>query len=674
MKTLIYVVIGFIVFFAIAGLSIFFIYAGRIPKLPDDLKLLASSAPTEIYSRDGEIITTLGGRSYISIDRISVDFQNAIIAAEDKRFYSHKGIDIIATVRSLWLNLVPGGSRPGGSTITQQLAKNMFFAFHRSWERKILEALASFAIEDRFNKKQILEAYCNLVYFGKFAYGIENASLTYFNKHAADLELHQAALLAGLPNSPSRLNPFNSFEKAKKRQKVILNRMAANESISWLWVDSLYNLPVDLLEKPGQIQKSSHPIDYAISLASEKIGRYTVNYGGVQILTTIDPLLQTYAEQAVASGVNDLENRLKPLPENDHTRLEGALVAIEVATGQILAMVGSRNYSESTFNRAIHASRHPGSSFKPVVYLTALEQDSLTPATVFIDEPITLPIDKKREYKPDNFSNSHIGPVTLKYGLMKSINTIAAQLIYRVTPEAVVKTASRLGIRTSLKPHLSLSLGAQGITPLEMARMYTTLARSGRSIETFLVSRIEGRGRSMMFESLPVSETRFAHETVYILQDMMKDVIEGGTGQVLRRRGFRGTAIGKTGTSSDFKDSWFCGATPTLAVVVWIGYDDNRSMINKNGIGVVGATGAAPIWADFMIRATAGEPSRNFRRPLGVVTMFMDPITGEINHLPQKNNWISVVLLEKDVKALLQKQQTETEADSVFTPDSLPEF
>ncbi len=663
-RSLLYFIAGVLVFFAIIGLALFFAFAPRIPKLPDDLKLLASSPPTEVYARDGELITSIGGRNYVSLDQVSPHFQNAIVAVEDKRFYDHYGVDIIATARSLYYNLVTIGGGPGGSTITQQLAKNLFFTFERSWKRKLLEALAAFAIEDKFTKAEILEVYSNLVYFGRYSYGVENAALTYFDKHASELGLHEAAMLAGLPNSPSRLNPLHNFEGAKERQALALQRMVANDMITEAEMDSAMLVPVELNRKPIPRKAASYPLDYALEFAGGKIGKDAINYGGVKITTTLDPLLQAYAEEAVETGIAQLKERLRPLPEEVDTRLEGALVAIEAASGQILAMVGGHNHSETQFNRVLHAPRHPGSAFKPIVYLTAIEKGVVTPATVLIDEKIELPIDKRRVWKPNNFDNEFRGPVTVKYGLMKSINTIAAQLIYKVTPYEVVETARRLGMDVKLEPLLSLALGAQEITPLEMAKAYSTIAREGVVIDPHFVKRIEGQSRNLLYENLTAPETRFAQETVYILIDMMRGVIDDGTGVIVRRRGMKGDIIGKTGTSSDFKDAWFCGATPSIVCVVWVGCDDNRPMYLQGNVGVVGAVGAAPIWIDFMQRATAGEPARSFPRPEGVSTLFMNPITGEVSQIPEEQDWIPFTVKDKQAEKMLEEKEISLPADT----------
>ncbi len=636
--------------------------SAHIPRLPDQLSLLANAPATEIYARDGELIRSLGGREYISIDRISPHFLNAVVAAEDKRFYKHHGVDHIATARSLYLNVVKMGKGPGGSSITQQLAKNLFFKFHRSWKRKLLEALAAMAIEDRFSKDKILETYCNLVYFGPYSYGIERASSSYFGKHASDLELHEAVLLAGILNSPGIYDPFKHPERAKKRQIVILRRMAKAGMLDQTDIDSIASVPFDLSSHRPQNLCSSFPIDYTLQIARNEIGKELVNYGGVLIRTTLDMTLQNMGEQTLANGLSALEQKLAPLPEDADTRLEGALVAIDVASGDVRALVGGRNYSESQYNRAIYAKRQPGSSFKPVIYLTALEKLDISPVSVYNDSLISYKLDRRRVWKPPNYSRRYQGAVILKYALMKSLNTVAAQLIHQTKPDAVINTAARLGIREELKPNLSLALGSQGIPPLQLATMIATIANQGVSVEPHMVRRIEERGGETLYERLSVGETRFSAETISILIDMLSGVIDGGTGSVIRRKGFRGAAFGKTGTTDDYRDAWFVGSTPTLAVAVWVGYDDYRPMRYTNGNGVTGGGGAAPIWADFIIKATAGSPSRAFRIPDNVSQVYANVKTGEISE-DLTEGFISVMLFNDEITELLNAQKQDELSD-----------
>lgn len=617
----------------ITGSVFFFRYEPQIPRLPDDLRLLAATPATQVIARDGQLLGALGAREYVAIERISPHFLHAVVAAEDKRYYSHRGIDHIAFIRALYQNLWRGGKAPGGSSITQQLAKNLFFSFKRSWERKILEGLAAIAIESRFSKDEILEAYCNLVYFGRYAYGVEKGARLYFGKHASQLAVQEAALLAALPNAPARLDPYNHLQAAGDRQRAILERMATVGYIPRAAVDSLAALPLKLSLLPSSTEHGSYPLDYAFEQARKAVGGDLVHYGGIRIYTTIDLRLQRMAERTVASGVDLLELNLRP-DRLQEGRLEGGLVAIEVPSGRIIAIVGGRSYDESPFDRAVYSFRQPGSAFKPVIYLTALETLPITPETIYEDKPVTFTIDKTQSWSPKNFDEEFQGHVPLREALAKSINTIAAQLINQAGPRKVVETAARMGITTPLHPHLSLSLGSEGVTMVDMATAFATIAREGEVIDPLFITRIEGPGGELLAEFLNAGERRFDPETVYQLIVMMQGVLDHGTGTVVRRRGFTGTAIGKTGTSSDFRDSWFVGATPVLAVATWVGFDDNRQMFLASGKGVTGASGAAPLWADFMVQATAGEPDREFPLPAGVTDQLVRQNQDYLENLP----------------------------------------
>ena len=639
--------------FAVAGIIAFNKFAPLVPRLPEKLSQLTSVPATEVYARDGQIIQSLGGREYVTLDRISPHFQNAVIAAEDKRFYSHKGIDHIAFIRILVLNLINPKSAPGGSTITQQLAKNLFFTFERSYKRKAVEALSAMAIENRFDKKQILETYCNLVYYGPYAHGVERAAKLYYNKRASELNLAEASMLAGILNAPGMYDPYTHYERSKARQKVILTRMKKCSMISATAVDSAFKLPIKLANKTGILGRGSYPVDYALEIAraNKKVGREGVNYGGIRIFTTLDVSLQQIAERVLADGVADLEKRIQPAKKKD-LQLEGALVVIENATGDIRVMVGGRSYRQSEYNRAVFSQRHPGSAIKPLIYLTAIEKLGIHPATLVTDKPVEFIIDKnQKKWAPQNYDRKFRGQITLKNALMQSVNTISAQLIDTIGAPVIVEKAGRLGITAKLQPHLSLSLGAQEVSVLDIATMMATIANEGSYVEPFLVRRIEERGMEVLFEGFSPSESRFAPEHVYQLIDMLRGVVDEGTAQVIRRKGFTAPAIGKTGTAADFRDAWFVGATPNLTVAIWVGYDDNSPLKYKDGRGVTGGGAAAPIWADFMLRATAGINQRDFAVPSGIRTGYMDFDTGELSPIA-KEGFIPVALTESQYSAI----------------------
>ncbi|MGH7451471.1 MAG: transglycosylase domain-containing protein, partial [bacterium] len=417
----------------IAGVG-FFVLVRDLPHIPDDLRNLVYSQPTEIYAGDGTLVQRLGGKSYVPITQISPNFQKALLAAEDGEFYSHHGIDKIAIARAAILR----GFR-GSSTITQQLVKNLFFSFQRLWSRKLKEILISLQIESTFTKEQILEAYCNLVYFGGTAYGVEDASIQFFGKPASALTIPEAAMLAGIVNSPYYLNPYSHFQAAQSRQHLVLRRMRAKGFIDAATFDLAM---ADSVELTGRPSVGNDFINYVISQAEERFGREAVQYGGLKIYTTMDPQLQALAEETLRDGVANLEAAL----DSTGAPLQGALAAISVPTGEVRALVGARSYVPGGFNRAVNSNRHVGSGIKPFVYFTALENLQMTPISIVNDTAVTFKLPNRQTWSPRNFDRRHRGRLTLKAALMQSINAVSAQLIDQLTPKRVIEICRRFGI------------------------------------------------------------------------------------------------------------------------------------------------------------------------------------------------------------------------------------
>ncbi|MFQ5482385.1 MAG: penicillin-binding transpeptidase domain-containing protein, partial [Nitrospinaceae bacterium] len=342
--------------------------------------------------------------------------------------------------------------------------------------------------------------------------------------------------------------------------------------------------------------------------------------------TTLDTRLQKFAHKAVESHLTTLRRRLQPRESREP--LQAALVAIENRTGAVRAMLGGRRYSLSQFNRAVSSNRMPGSSFKPIVYFTAMSYLGLSPASLVVDEPVTFQIPGSTSWEPKNFDDRYMGPVVLKKALMKSLNVVSAKLVDRVTPRRVINMARRFGITSPLGPHLSLALGTSGISPLQMAAAYSVIANLGVVNAPFLIRRVEDFRGTPLYEHFYRGVQRFSQKDLYPLLDMMQGVVEGGTGRVVRRLGFKHPAGGKTGTTNDFKDAWFNGFTKDMAVSVWVGYDNNEPMLRKNGRGLTGASGAAPIWAYFMKKAHADKNPVKFPVPDGIRFAEVDVKTG----------------------------------------------
>ncbi len=595
-----------------------------LPQLPQNLQHINLSLPTEIYSSDGERIKILGERHPIVLEDISPFFTKAIIAVEDSRFYRHSGIDHRGLVRALWTNLREKRIAQGGSTITQQLSKNLFFSFEKSWMRKIKELLIAFQLEATFNKNQILEAYCNQIYFGSGAYGVEEAAQVYFRKRAKDLTLLQAALLAGLPNSPNNANPFAHYERAMKRTQYVLSRMVSENLVTVDESELALQSDIDLVSPRVESDPNLYFVNQVLEQIERDYGKEFVHFGGLKILTTLDTRYQQAAFKGARNHLEALENKIgkKSKP------LQVALVAIENKSGAVRAMLGGRDYSYSQFNRAVSNNRLPGSSFKPFVYFTAMKELGYSPATVVVDEPLTIDIPGSTPWSPKNFDEEFAGDIVLKKALMKSINIISAKLMHEVGPEKVIRTARQFGIKSPLGKNLSLALGTSGISPYEIASAYSVIANLGIYNEPYLIQRIEDFQGNRLYEHYYQGVQQFLPDSLFPLLNMMQGVVDRGTGRIVRRMGFKHPAGGKTGTTNDFKDAWFNGFTKDISASVWVGFDNNEPMKSKSGKGLTGASAAAPIWVFFMQKVLEGKSPVNFPVPEKIKFATVDVQTG----------------------------------------------
>lgn len=631
----------------LAGAGVYFALSKDLPQLPDNLESINLSLPTEIYSSDGERIQILGERRPVSIEDISPYFLNAIVAVEDSNFYDHHGLDHIGLIRAFYANMRAKRVIQGGSTITQQLSKNLFFSFERNFVRKIKELLIALQLEATFSKQQILEAYSNQIYFGSGAYGVEEASQTYFGKRAQDLTLLQAAVLAGLPNSPNSANPFANKERAMNRAEYVLKRMVREGFLSPAEQQEALVSDLELLVPRNNSDPNLYFLNVIVEKLEQDYGKEFVHFGGLKIYTTLDSRLQGLAQKAALSHLEALEEEM---PKNvDKGPLQVALVSVENKSGAVRALLGGRNYSYSQFNRAVSNNRLPGSSFKPFVYLTAMDALDYSPATVVKDEPFTIEIKGTDPWEPKNFGNVYEGDIILKKALMKSINVVSAKLMQKVGPERVIKTARRFGIQSPLGNHYSLALGTSGVSPLEMASAYSVIANLGIYNEPYFIEKIEDFHGNRLYEHYYQGVQRFPQKLIYPLLDMMQDVVDEGTGQVVRRMGFSHPAGAKTGTTNDFKDAWFDGFTKDLTVSVWVGYDKNEPMIDRSGRGLTGGKAAAPIWVFFMQKALQGKSLVKFPVPAGIKFEKVDVRTGYLPSWDSKETMNVAVKEELDL-------------------------
>ena len=613
---------------ALAGLGLcllIFITAEDLPKLPEPLSRIMDIPQTEIYAVTGERLMTIGGRQPVTLGQISSHFIEAILATEDHRFWEHHGLNKLRTLKALFITLFESGKVQGASTITQQLAKNLFFSFEKSYVRKFKELLVAFQIEATSTKQEILHTYVNQIYFGAGAQGVEKASQVFFGKPAHDLILAEAALLAGLPKSPTRYNPFRHLDRALKRRDTVLQRMVAVGYITKEEARVAAEFQPSLNEKHDRTETGGYYLDALIHDLVEQYGEDVVFHGGIRVTATLDPRLQRAAQKAVKNGLVRLDNMLDLKGKEGP---QGALVAVDTASGAVRAMVGGKDYRKTEFNRAVNGHRQPGSGFKPFLYYTAFDQLGLHGASVMTDEAVTIPVKGAKDWAPRNFEKSFKGPMILKNALTHSVNTIAAKLVALTGPQAVVETAALCGITSPLNPVYSVALGTSGVSPLEMATAFSTFASGGVRHRPFLIWRVEDSMGRVIQETVPRGERVLDPVLVYQIVDMMQAVVDRGSGRSVRRLGFSRPAAGKTGTTDHYNDAWFTGFTPGLCTSVWTGFDKERKLITPGGLGITGGRGSSPIWTEFMTEALKHEPVRDFPLPRALHFETVNSITG----------------------------------------------
>lgn len=663
-----------IVFYSLLGLAglaalavvvSFFVILRELPRVPDPLSRIIERPATEFYAATGERVLVLGGRQAVPLSRVSQNFIEAVVATEDHRFWSHHGVDKIRLFKAFLEGLAPGHRFRATSTITQQLAKNLFFSFERLYKRKFMEAMVAFQIESRYSKEEILEAYLNQITFGVNAIGVEQAALTFFGKPASDLTLAEASLLAGLPQAPSRYNPYNHLDRAKKRQRDVLGRMVAVGYISQKEADAAFEKPLDL--RPRQASTAgSYFLDAVIKQLEDRYGPQVVYNGGLRVTTTLDTQLQQWATDAAQKGAKRLDDMIGIPPsggDGENPLPQVAIAAIDVNSGAVKAVVGGRDYAQSEYNRAVQSNRLPGSGFKPFVYYTALNSFDVSPATVMDDKKITIEINGADDWTPNNFGKKFLGPMIVKRAFMESVNSVAAQLVEKTGPDKVIETARKCGITSPLASVYSIALGTSGVSPLEMASAFSVFASGGIRHEPFWIWRVEDVYGRALEEHIVSRENTLDPDTVFQLVDMMQGVVDKGTGKVIRSMGFSLPAGGKTGTTNDYIDAWFTGFTPSLSVSVWTGYDtSNRGLRDRNGTGITGGRAAAPIWADFMIKATGGEMERKFPVPPGIHYETVNDTTG---YLTDDDD-------PQALKVALKEWQKPSEAPEPRTPSGEP--
>ncbi len=584
-----------------------------------------------------EVVRSVHEQSYE--DRIPISLENtprhlldAVIAIEDQRFFNHNGLDPRRVLGATLANVRARRIVQGASTITQQLAKNLYLSPKRSLSRKLREVAMARMLELRYEKRKILESYLNEVYLGQEGalaiHGVGRASQFFFGKDVSQLTIAESAMLAGIIRGPSLYSPFRNPDAAKARRNLVLDRMLALDLITDQQHQSARDMPLGLRTKGRLARSGRYFVDYVVDQLTSGIVR-GAKQRGHSVFTTLDMELQLSAERAVRDGLAELE-RYYPRLTSDSSPLQAALVALDPRTGDILAMVGGRDYGRSQFNRAVLAHRQPGSSFKPIVALAALthgNQDRsdgeqvFTLATILEDKPLSVQT-PAGPWEPDNYDGRFRGPVTLREAIEGSLNVPFARLGMAVGPDKIVATAGALGIRNDLNPVLSLALGSSEVTPLELTAAYNVIAAGGyRATLNSILGVLDRDGRLVGRQDRD-GEQVFDPAEAYLITSALRGAVERGTGSSLRSLGFRGPVAAKSGTTNNFRDAWFIGYTPTLTVGVWVGFDDARRM------GISGSRAALPIFGQLLVDARGTYGDEEFPVPYGLEVVNVERETG----------------------------------------------
>ncbi len=606
-----------------------------LPRLPDDPDSLLAESGINIYAASGELLYTVNQRvGRVGLDEVHPHFVQAVLSIEDADFYYHRGYSIKGMIGAFLGNVRHWDRVRGGSTITQQIVKNIFLTREKFYVRKLKEILLATQLEALFEryygagyKDRLLEIYINGSFYGANAYGIADAAQTYFGKRAGELSLLESAILAGLPNAPSVLNPFRKDQsRVLARARLVLNRMQALGFISPAEVQDALASELKLVSGRMPQNRTPYFVETVKAEVTRLWGTSALSFGGLNIYTTLDLSIQQAAERAVASGLADLDARLgfsdygSASSEQRADYVQGALICLDPRTGYVKAMVGGRDIFISYYNRATQARRQPGSGFKPFVYLAAFESGVLSPVSLFDDTLRTYRVNDE-DWSPRNFADQYLGLTTVANALVKSANATSVQIAMDIGPERIVDLAQRLGVQSQLKPYPSIALGAQEVTLLDMAVAYGAIASYGFRVMPTFITRIEDATGQIHYEHRPDPRLVIDPEQAVIMVNLMQHVVNHGTGRAIRALGFQAPAAGKTGTTNDNTDAWFTGFTPDLVASVWVGFDNReggrRLVERRSRRQITGGSGAAPIWAAFM--KSIDKPSRDFITPIGVV-------------------------------------------------------
>ncbi|MFA6435196.1 MAG: transglycosylase domain-containing protein [Elusimicrobiales bacterium] len=627
----------------------------------DKLDEYTPSLTTYVYDINNQVVAefSVEKRAILPLSRIPTDMQNAVIAMEDKNFFRHWGISPQGIARALLRDLMHTRAAQGGSTITQQLSRGIFLKPEKTISRKLKEIFLSLQIESSFSKAEILQLYLNQIYFGSGVYGVQSAAKLYFGKDVPEMDLAECALLAGIIPSPERFSPFFNPEKARLRRYLVLERMLAEHYITAKEMEEANAEPIPVEKSSLLSGHASYFVEYIRQQLQPKYGVDQLLKGGLKIYTTLDLSMQIPAEDIMEKYLvrydsDSARSRAGKDGAADNISsgtLQGAFVILDVKTGGIRAMIGGRNYRDSKFNRVTQAARQAGSTFKPFVWMSAL-LNGYTPATIVDDSPMAYYYDGKdwrllegatdqysintaiqpfvgsQDFKiwvPSDFDEKFLGSITLRRALELSRNLASIYLVTRIGPTQVVEAARKAGIKRNLEAVPSIGLGTSLVSPIEMVSAFSTFGNGGIHVEPFSVLKVVDNQGKVLQEYMPDELEMFTPQTSYLLVNMMKGVVQRGTGSYAGR--LKRPIAGKTGTSQDSKDMWFIGMTPDLAAGAWMGYDDMTSLPMKDWTG--GGT-VVPWWTEIMETVLKEQPIRDFPVPDGIVFVTIDPDTGKL--------------------------------------------
>jgi penicillin-binding protein 1A len=594
------------------------------------LEMMEPTLKTQVFGADSSVIGEffVEDRALVPLEELPPYMVDAFIVVEDRKFYQHWGVDLFGIARAVVTNVREGERVQGGSTITQQLARNLFDMFEDTLTRKIKEALLATRIERAYSKDEILEMYLNQIYFGAGAHGVEAAAQTFFGKKAKDLTIGEATMIAGLPKNPRDYSPINHFERALQRREVVLAAMVDTGKLTRAEADSISAAPVTVRPgKLGQSEFAAYFLEEVRQYLEERYGSDRIYRDGLRVYTGIDPELQRAAEDSMEAQLTRMEKFrayretkaryqaqvAKGEVAGPATYLQGAVVAIDVKTGLVRALVGGRSFKDSKFNRAVQAKRQPGSAFKPFIYAAAIE-NGYTPADILLDAPIVLDLPNGDVWKPQNYSETFEGEVTLRHALNMSINIAAIRLLMAMGPAEAINMAHRLGIKSNLEAVYSLALGVSEVTLLEITNAYATIAAGGMRGEALMVQRVVDREGRVLEENSIYREEVVQPTVNFMTTSLLESVMNEGFGHNARVYGFKEPAGGKTGTTDLCTDAWFVGFTSELAVGVWAGFDQKKTM----GAKMTGSAVSLPTWTAVMKTYYANRSAPPFPEVEGI--------------------------------------------------------